>query len=189
MTSNHALFRKLGKASFQIVKTLCVQRFVPLSRPSYRLKSNFNSSLSVVGYFNKMARSSSDSSDDERKTVRIGPAPPIPKKTYATKSSTMQKRKKQCCLLIRKKWFIAAMSAFILLLILAIVLGVTLGGKNKSVVYSNPVNLTWWQNSTIYRCYVTSYVDSDGDGIGDFKGSFRYEKLNSLLIVKCLSIH
>lgn len=117
-----------------------------------------------------MARSSSDSSDDERKTVRIGPAPPLPKKTNTTKSSTMQKRKKQCCLLIRKKWFIAGMSAFILLLILAIVLGVTLGGKNKSVVYSTPVNLTWWQNSTIYRCYVTSYVDSDGDGIGDFKG-------------------
>ena len=135
-----------------------------------------------------MARSSSDSSDDERKTVRIGPAPPVPKKTNATKSSTIEKRKRQCCLLIRKKWFIVGMSAFILLLILAIVLGVTLGGK-KPVVYTTPVNLTWWQNSTIYRCYVTSYVDSDGDGIGDFKGSFRYENWNHYSLRNvCLNI-
>ena len=63
------------------------------------------------------------------------------------------------------------MSALILLTILAIVLGVTLGKKTQ-VINEEPVNLKWWQNSTIYRCYVTSYVDSDGDGIGDFKGYF-----------------
>lgn len=30
----------------------------------------------------------------------------------------------------------------------------------------------WWQNATIYRAYVTSFLDSDGDGIGDFIGDF-----------------
>ena len=73
---------------------------------------------------------------------------------------------------MRNKWIIGGMSVLILLIILAIVLGVTLGKKTQ-VIYEEPLNLKWWQNSTIYRCYVTSYGDSDGDGIGDFKGSFR----------------
>jgi hypothetical protein len=79
---------------------------------------------------------------------------------------------------MRNKWIIGGMSVLILLIILAIVLGVTLGKKTQ-VVYEEPLNLKWWQNSTIYRCYVTSYGDSDGDGIGDFKGSFRYENFKS----------
>nr|CAH0113779.1 unnamed protein product [Daphnia galeata] len=113
-----------------------------------------------------MSPSSSDSSDDDRRPVRIGPAPPIQKKT---KSSTFKKRKHECSRLMRNKWIIGGMSVLILLIILAIVLGVTLGKKTQ-VVYEEPLNLKWWQNSTIYRCYVTSYGDSDGDGIGDFKG-------------------
>jgi hypothetical protein len=124
-----------------------------------------------VSFEEEMPSSSSDSSDDDRKAVRIGPAPPVPKKTHVIKSSTIKKRKHQCSRLIRKKWFIVGMSALILLTILAIVLGVTLGKKTQ-VINEEPVNLKWWQNSTIYRCYVTSYVDSDGDGIGDFKGYF-----------------
>jgi hypothetical protein len=122
-----------------------------------------------------MSPSSSDSSDDDRRPVRIGPAPPIQKKT---KSSTFKKRKHECSRLMRNKWIIGGMSVLILLIILAIVLGVTLGKKTQ-VVYEEPLNLKWWQNSTIYRCYVTSYGDSDGDGIGDFKGSFRYENFTS----------
>ncbi len=73
---------------------------------------------------------------------------------------------------MRNKWFIIGMSAFIVLLILAIVLGVTLGGKKSPTVYEELAPLKWWQNSTIYRIYVPSFADSDGDGLGDFKGSF-----------------
>ncbi|KAK4008132.1 hypothetical protein OUZ56_013285 [Daphnia magna] len=115
--------------------------------------------------------SSSDSEDDRLRGARRVPpnAPPVPKKTYIIKNSTMQKRKMQCSRWMRNKWFIAGMSALILLIILAIVLGVTLGKKSPPV-HVEPVHLMWWQNATIYRCYVTSYADSDGDGLGDFKG-------------------
>lgn len=119
--------------------------------------------------------SSSDSEDDRLRGARRVPpnAPPVPKKTYIIKNSTMQKRKMQCSRWMRNKWFIAGMSALILLIILAIVLGVTLGKKSPPV-HVEPVHLMWWQNATIYRCYVTSYADSDGDGLGDFKGFYLF---------------
>lgn len=117
--------------------------------------------------------SSSDSEDDRMKGVRrvppTGNAPPIQKKTHVIRSS-VQKKRVECARLMRNKWFIIGMSAFIVLLIVAIVLGVTLGGKKSPTVYEELVPLKWWQNSTIYRIYVPSFADSDGDGLGDFKG-------------------
>lgn len=120
-----------------------------------------------------MVSSSSDSEDDRIRGVRRVPgnAPPIPKKTHIIRNSAMQKKKLQCARLMRNKWFIAGMSVLVLMIILAIVLGVTLG-KKSTAVYQEPIHLNWWQNATIYRCYVTSYADSDGDGLGDFKGFF-----------------
>lgn len=40
------------------------------------------------------------------------------------------------------------------------------------------IPIKWWQNATIYRAYVTSFLDSDGDGIGDFIGDFTFTLLN-----------
>lgn len=81
----------------------------------------------------------------------------------------MQKKRAQCSRLMRNKWFVIGMSGVILLIILAIVLGVTLG-KKSPIVYEEEIPLQWWQNATIYRIYVPSFVDTDNNGMGDFKG-------------------
>lgn len=114
--------------------------------------------------------SSSDSEDDRMAGVRRAPeqAAPIPKKTHVIGRTARQKRV-QCSQLIRNKWFIIGTSCLILLIIVAIVLGVTLG-KKSPVIYEEEVPLQWWQNTTVYRIYVSSFVDSDRDGLGDFKG-------------------
>lgn len=33
-----------------------------------------------------------------------------------------------------------------------------------------PVDQQWWQKAVVYRIYVRSFQDSNGDGIGDLKG-------------------
>jgi len=56
----------------------------------------------------------------------------------------------------------------IIVIILAVTLSLTLRKKSPEVPVTVP--LKWWQNGSIYRVYVASFADSDGDGIGDFKG-------------------
>lgn len=121
--------------------------------------------------------SSSDSEDGRMKGVQRAPransgAGPVPRKTHVIQSAVQEKRI-QCSRLIRNKRFLIVTGVLVFLIILAIILGVTLG--QKKTVEDNwdqveLIPLKWWQNATVYRVYVTSFADSDGDGRGDFKG-------------------
>ena len=67
----------------------------------------------------------------------------------------------------RQGIFIGVFALFIVIIV-AITLSVTLPKEKKQP--PAPVPLKWWKNGTFYRVYVASFADSDGDGIGDFKG-------------------
>lgn len=40
------------------------------------------------------------------------------------------------------------------------------------VILRPTVELDWWKNAIIYEKFPLSFKDSDGDGSGDFKGTF-----------------
>lgn len=105
---------------------------------------------------------SSDSEDDKKVKTSS-------KNEVKVVKTSKQENRIKCGRLIRNKWFIVGMSAVVLLIITAIVLAVTLRPQPRmSEVETVP--LRWYQNSTVYRIYVTSFADSDGDGKGDLKG-------------------
>jgi len=56
----------------------------------------------------------------------------------------------------------------ILVIVIAVTLSVTLAKSPEERPAITP--LKWWQNASVYRIYVASFADADGDGIGDFKG-------------------
>ena len=35
------------------------------------------------------------------------------------------------------------------------------------------VDRTWWKNATLYQVLLPSFMDGDGDGIGDLKGKLK----------------
>ena len=106
---------------------------------------------------------SSDSEDEKRAKTST-------KSGVHVEKDPKKKKRIKCPRLIRNKWFIIGTSAAILLIIVAIVLGVTLRPQSRENNLLETIPLQWWQNSTIYRVYVTSFADSDGDGKGDLKG-------------------
>ena len=102
-------------------------------------------------------------SSDEENRVQ---SKPLKKEVPKRKTRTYSVRKVNTS----SKCFIGTVIAFALVVIIALVLGLTLGLSHTEETLVTPPPLDWYQNGTIYRIYIPSFGDSDGNGIGDFAG-------------------
>ena len=78
------------------------------------------------------------------------------------------RRKSNRCNCTSRLGIIIGVMVLVIVVVLSVTLSLTL--TNKGEPQPKVVPMKWWQNGSIYRVYVASFADSDGDGIGDFKG-------------------
>ena len=55
--------------------------------------------------------------------------------------------------------------------------------KASKRLLNMPPKLEWWQTESIYQIFIKSFYDSNGDGIGDFRGII--EKLDYIKSIGC----
>ena len=67
-------------------------------------------------------------------------------------------------------WCIMFFSTFVIGIIVAAILNATLHVKYGPTKVTEPPPMDWFENGIAYRIYIPSFSDSDGDGIGDFRG-------------------
>lgn len=46
-----------------------------------------------------------------------------------------------------------------------------------AVLSVGPTNADWWESGNFYQIYPRSFMDSNGDGIGDLNGSYLDAKV------------
>lgn len=72
--------------------------------------------------------------------------------------------------LVKNTWFWVLIGGLLFILILSLSLGLTLGRQSAENPEIELPSLHWYQTGLAYRVYIPSFSDSDGNGIGDFRG-------------------
>ena len=52
----------------------------------------------------------------------------------------------------------------------------------------NSTEKKWWKEAVVYQIYPRSFMDSNGDGIGDLKGIFERVGRKCSLVISHLSV-
>lgn len=73
--------------------------------------------------------------------------------------------------LVKNTWFWVLIGGLLFILILSLSLGLTLGRQSAENPEIELPSLHWYQTGLAYRVYIPSFSDSDGNGIGDFRGN------------------